>query len=317
MKLLLLSASVLLSITSATRAQGPPSTDDVKAAVTKSLPFLETEGLGWMKARKCIACHHSAFMLWSHGAAAEKGIEVDAAKTTEWARQSLDLLLSIKKELDKKKSGSVEGSHLFLGLSHSGAKMPDDAAPFLAGVLDQAQKKEGFWKYEGQPLKRPDHENNETTTMWAILALGTLEKAAPELVKNRALAEEWLKEAKPGDSNEAQAARLLLAHRQGLKDKVGEMRAALLKQQNADGGWSWTKDRPSEPFATGQTLYALGTTGAIDAAAVGKARAFLLKGQQEDGSWKSPSRKPGGGFNSIANYWGSAWATLGLTATLP
>src|SRR4051794_32607672 len=44
----------------------------VRQAVGRSLVFLEKEGLAWMKERKCIACHHGAFMLWSHNEARQR-----------------------------------------------------------------------------------------------------------------------------------------------------------------------------------------------------------------------------------------------------
>jgi hypothetical protein len=79
-----------------------------------------------------------------------------------------------------------------------------------------------------------------------------------------------------------------------------------------------TKERPSEAFATGQSLYALGRAG-VDGkdAAFQRAWAFLAATQKPGGSWQLPSRKPNVKDNPIAVYWGTAWATIGLARTVP
>ncbi|HVE39860.1 MAG TPA: prenyltransferase/squalene oxidase repeat-containing protein [Planctomycetota bacterium] len=62
----------------------------VRAAVSRSLPHLEKEGVAWMKERNCLSCHHVPFLLWSHRIAQSKGIPLDADKLatwTEWARK--------------------------------------------------------------------------------------------------------------------------------------------------------------------------------------------------------------------------------------
>ena len=91
------------------------------------------------------------------------------------------------------------------------------------------------------------------------------------------------------------------------------------ERQNADGGWSQTKDMPSDAWATGQALYALGHAGfrAADDPAVARAHVFLKQTQREDGSWPMTSRpdKPGGtGAKNLVPITGagSAWAVLGL-----
>ncbi len=62
----------------------------VRAAVSRSLPYLEKDGVAWMKGRNCLSCHHVPFLLWSHRLAQSKGIPLDAEKLaawTEWSRK--------------------------------------------------------------------------------------------------------------------------------------------------------------------------------------------------------------------------------------
>ena len=70
----------LCCMATAARADDPAQVNDtaVRDAVSRSLPFLEKEGVAWMKNRGCITCHHVPFLLWSHRAAQAQGLAVDA-----------------------------------------------------------------------------------------------------------------------------------------------------------------------------------------------------------------------------------------------
>lgn len=62
--------------------------DPVRAAVERSLPFLEKEGLAWIEKRGCNSCHVVPFLLWSHEEARAKGIPVDLKKLAGWKEWS-------------------------------------------------------------------------------------------------------------------------------------------------------------------------------------------------------------------------------------
>jgi hypothetical protein len=109
----------------------------------------------------------------------------------------------------------------------------------------------------------------------------------------------------------------------------------LLEQQEADGGWSQTRDivsyslkdydgkktgpapakaekRPSDAMATGQTLYALSMAG-LDPQhpALQRALAYLIRTQTKDGSWRVPIRSQKNSGTALSHY-GTGWAALGL-----
>ena len=125
----------------------------------------------------------------------------------------------------------------------------------------------------------------------------------------------WLTANSKAESQLDLSWRILLGHER--KSSVDQ----LLKRQNADGGWSQTKEMASDAYATGQAVYALVSRGGIDnsAPAILKARDFLAKTQKADGSWPMTSRPPnnGNGKTGAGNLEpitvaGSAWAVLGL-----
>ena len=68
-----------------------------------------------MNQRKCIACHHGAFLLWSHNEARKHGFPVDAKKLDAWTTQALGLYLAGEKDALKKRNGCVETTNMLLG----------------------------------------------------------------------------------------------------------------------------------------------------------------------------------------------------------
>ena len=76
----------LCSMIAAVQADDPAPVSDtaVRDAVSRSLPFLEEEGVAWMKDRRCMSCHHVPFLLWSHRSAQAQGFTVDSQKLAGW-----------------------------------------------------------------------------------------------------------------------------------------------------------------------------------------------------------------------------------------
>jgi hypothetical protein len=99
------------------------------------------------------------------------------------------------------------------------------------------------------------------------------------------------------------------------------MKLLLKTRQNADGGWSQTKDMASDAWVTGQALYAIAHAGIKShGAVIARAHAFLIQTQRPDGSRPMTSRptKPGGeGSGNLIPITGagSAWAVLGLVSS--
>lgn len=312
-----LAAVLLAGPLAAASAPGPV---EVRRSVERGLEFLAKEGTAWMRERKCIACHHAAFMLWGHNEARLCGVPVDAAKLGAWTDQTLGLYLAQEKDHKDKKNGAVEAMNLLLGQvtpnAADGKKRP--GLEKVAALLANAQLADGHFKYEGQGQKRPDREADEATTLWAVVALTSLEKEGPLYTKARQRAQAWLKTALVGEGTEPSALRLVLETQFGDPAKVKNLADELIARQNPDGSWSWAKGWPSDPFATGQALYALARAGrGVAEPAVQRAWKFLVENQRPDGSWYAPTKKPTGRTNPIACYWGSAWATIGLCRTLP
>src|SRR3954447_4760300 len=76
----------LCSTIAAVRAddRAPVGDTAVRAAVSRSLSFLEKEGVAWMKDHGCMSCHHVPLLLWSHRSAQAQGFRLDSQKLAGW-----------------------------------------------------------------------------------------------------------------------------------------------------------------------------------------------------------------------------------------
>src|SRR5262249_31687795 len=102
-------------------------------------------------------------------------------------------------------------TQLLLGRGY-GARETLNAA-FVASTADlitRWQEPDGIWKAAGQlPSRRwPRDTADQTTTMWTLLALGTLDKPAPHIQRAMALAVGAAKKGKPDKNHEWLVARL-------------------------------------------------------------------------------------------------------------
>lgn len=115
----------------------------VREAVSRSLPFLEKEGVAWMNERGCMSCHHVPFLLWSHRAAQSHGVAVDDKKLAEWDEWTQKDSLSHRNlfRLQNYDLGKVEA-----------AKLPDAVKEKLKPLIELPFKTEGEFLAKLTPL---------------------------------------------------------------------------------------------------------------------------------------------------------------------
>jgi hypothetical protein len=88
------------------------------------------------------------------------------------------------------------------------------------------------------------------------------------------------------------------------EEVAGKVARYLVSQQQQDGGWGFTADT-SDPFATGQTVYALRQAGFTEEdSPVSRGIKWLVSHQKQDGGW-------GAGGSGKAE---ALWAVLGLVS---
>jgi len=291
--------------------------DDVRAVITKSLPYIEQEGVSWINKKDCVSCHRVSFMTWALDEASRHGFEVAPETTAKWQKWSREKSISKREKTDE-----LVGAKNLEGLSQivwSERNRIDDSTPQLVSLIVAGQDEDGSWKAGGQlpSQKRPAAETSAVSTAWNALALGS-GKPTEEAQAARSRALEFLSKQSDGVSTEWYVSRLLLAAQTPDGD-VDEWRKKLLEQQHDDGGWGWLVKDESDALATGMAVYGLMSTGTTaDDPAIRKAVALMCSTQNENGTWSVRGTKKNrkSKIAETATYWGTCWATIGLMATL-
>lgn len=316
--------SLLLSVPAADADQ--PTAEQLRAAVQRSVPYLESRGQEWIEERNCVSCHQVPYMLWSLRSAQEHGLKLDEAKlreTFDWAADIKHFAADVDDvKFDEKDTAGRNVDTLYTLLLARGdspnAEIPAWANSFESYLVG-LQQKDGSWKPCGQlpGQRRPVPETTVVATIWALLAL---DKSAPrdELKKKVEAARNLFDKAKPGQSAEWWAVRLMFERRFGDAQQADALLAQLKKLQHEDGGWGWLVSEDSDALATGIVLYALRHEQDVGPV-VGRAQKFLLATQQKNGSWRVPStlQRFNGAEKPTSTYLGTAWAAIGILNTLP
>ncbi len=64
----------MLSLVQGLSADEAATTDaEVRAAITRSLPFIEANGNAWINEKKCVSCHRVGMMTWTFTEAVRAG----------------------------------------------------------------------------------------------------------------------------------------------------------------------------------------------------------------------------------------------------
>jgi hypothetical protein len=212
---------------------------------------------------------------------------------------------------------------VYFALGLEADPQPDDVVQaglkLLLSTVKADQLDNGSWA--AWPETRPPIFGKSDESMTALATLALLPAAAGDdaakAARDRGI--QWLAETKTDDDPQSIVLRLVLWCRLGRPaDEWEPLVRRIRERQNADGGWSQSREMTSDAWATGQALYALAHAGIKpDDPAVVRAHRFLITAQRDDGSWPMTSRttKPGGeGCKSLVPITGagSAWAVLGL-----
>ena len=301
-----------------------------KRAIQRGLVFLEQDVAKWRKERTCATCHHGTMTVWAFSEAKSQGYDIKPevfADVLAWTKQRL---ANIDKPRDTRPGWSMVNSPA-LNLAVMAQAIPKQAAlspdelKQIAGHLLRHQEADGSWAWSSAPAANrppPFFESDEVATLLGRIALRPHLPADPqeksEIRESYDKATTWLAKTEPTQTTQSLA--YLLFQDVVARKKPEELQPqidALLKRQNADGGWGQVKDAASDAYGTGQALYFLTIAGvAQDRPEIKRGVEFLLSTQQEDGSWPMTRRGHAGvtpgPFVVPIIYFGSAWGTLGL-----
>jgi Squalene-hopene cyclase N-terminal domain len=237
-------------------APPPPTPQDARAAVRRSLPYVEKVATAWMRERKCNSCHNVTFLVWSHNEAAARGFDVDRKKLGEWTKWSLADSLSDRfwfqlrpRALASLKADGVPDA-LLGKLKPLEGKTYVTRADYLRAV-EEAVGREGLAAHQDRLVKAATLPNNGGgPDTLAQLLLGRAGSGADE----------------------------------GERESYAAVRALLLEWQEPDGSWRaqgqlpglrWAGEAEMHEATTMWGVLALGAGDPTDKAAVrGRERAL-------------------------------------------
>ncbi len=310
-------AVLIWAIAADTGDDSSVSTETMRGAVERSLPYLARVGAEWIAEKKCNSCHVVPLLVWSHNEALARGFDVDRKKLSEWSNWAVDDALKTTKPSER--SGADALALILLGRRSENEPTADNDNQKVRSLLLDWQEPDGSWHAQKQfkGLRWTDVEMHEATTMWCLLALMQDDASDERTVVRRERALSFLRKESEAKTVASVALPLLLAHRLGDAGRVRAISRELISRQNDDGGWGWMRESESEAFSTGQALYALTIVEPDNRDVSERALRFLLTTQQEDGSWhvESLGREPTN--LNVYPYWGTAWATIAILQSLP
>jgi hypothetical protein len=282
----------------------PPTPEHARKAIERGLAFLQSDAAKWRKEKTCATCHHGTMTVWALAEAKRDGFPVAAdtwADTVKWTKERLK---NIDAPRDTREGWKMVNSPaVYLATMAQAVPGQDALSPSelkqIAGHLLRHQESDGSWAWSLAPPKNrppPFFESDEVVTLLATMALAPHvpadAKEKSDVRDGRVKAAAWLAKNKPSDTTQAAAIRLLARSRAGESAQALQKDIdAFLQRQNKDGGWKQLGSRPSDAYATGQSIYILNLVGVgSDRPEIQRARAFLLATQKDDGSWPMKSR---------------------------
>lgn len=312
----------------------PTTISKPQQAINKAIAFINDDAAKWRKEHECATCHHGTLTVWVLTEAKRRGDAIDAEYYVEMVNWTKERLNRIDLPRDSRPGWSMMNTPaLYLALlaqvlPEQQAITPEDVQRISDHLL-RHQEADGSWAWSSAPAKNrppPWFESDEVATLLAVMALKEPAHAdsPPSPIRvSREQALAWLTKVEPTGTTQAAVFRLWAKARGDVADATlpAEIEQ-FLARQNVDGGWSQVPDRPSDAYATGQSLYVLNQIGVpSERKEIQRGVAFLVDQQREDGSWPMTRRgHPGvtpGEFIVPITYFGSAWATLGLLRSVP
>jgi ankyrin repeat protein len=298
----------------------------IKAAIEKSLPLLQSCGPTFFTRAGCVACHQQAVTSLAVAEAGKHGIKVDE----ETEREQVHITAVIGKTYRERylqradnPAGSPSGiGYMALGLAAAGFA-GDDGTDAMIVELAGRQQLDGSWTAFSH---RPPLEYSRIAN--GALAIRSMQLYAPPGLKSSIeghirRAARWLASAKPNNTTDHIFRLLGLAWAGGFGEEVKAEIQSLLNAQNEDGGWSQFSTLASDAYVSGQALWALHLAGIEPShAAYQRGVDYLVHIQLPDGSWHVKTRvfpfQPyfESGFPHGPDQWISATATGFAAVTL-
>jgi ankyrin repeat protein len=331
---------VIFALTAAHAEEGMPYTPParklagdrpVAVAVERGTALLQRSATEFFTQSGCVGCHHQPVASLAAAAARGAGIHVDDAASGSYVKMieggSRFFQQPMLERIDT--GGLTDGPIWQLTSLAAEHYAPTPLTDILVAYVANFQRHDGSW-WNGGVARAPLEEGRIIRAAMAVRVMqlfGTLAMKA-DFDRRIALARSYLNSAKAA-TNDDMAMQLAGLHWAGVaSEKLRGLAKPLIAAQRSDGGWAQNANLDSDPYATGESLYALQEAGVLKPSdpAYQKGVKFLLANQCEDGSWYVRSRAPKfqpyfqSGFPFEHDQWissaGTSWAVRALSAAV-
>ena len=314
-------------VVAALRSAGASDSALTKASVEKALALLQHSGSEFSRISGCYSCHHQSLVQIALGVARAHGVGVDETAARQQVEATMKVLSGVSAQAlrnrDRIPDVPIAVSYALLGLSAE-RRQADATTAAMASVIAAWQSDDGAF-YPLPAMRPPIEADAFTATALSLRALQLYGVSTDERV---AKAAHWLRIATPRTTQERAMQLLGLTWAHAPAEDIEASAAALLTEQQHDGGWAQLPTLETDAYATGQALVALQTAGhAVSSSAYRRGVGYLLRTQFPDGSWLVRSRtfpvQPlrDSGFPHEKHQWisaaGTSWAAMALALTLP
>jgi squalene cyclase len=292
---------VEIGATMASADEPAVSQDQLRTAITRSLPLLMKAAVGHRENRKnCFACHNQGVPIFALTAAKAKGFEIDEGELATQLQFTADFLAKNREQYlqGKGQGGQADTAGYALATLAAGDWKPDENTAAVTEYLLQRHQDQDHWTNNSN---RPPTEASSFTTSY--VALRGLAAFAPAEQKERTDARvkqvrEWLLKATPKETEDRVFRLLALKQVESPQADIEAATKELLAKQQDDGGWAQLDSgeleaaTKSDAYATGTALVALHQAGGLPTSdpAYQRGLRYLLKAQLDDGSWHVISR---------------------------
>ena len=299
----------------------------VRDSVERALTLLEKSSPEFIKVSGCVSCHNQSIPQMAVAIAKTRGIRTDSAMWDKQAKAVVAFFKPLREPFMTGKSGipdpAITIPYFLLGLNAAGHK-PDGTTEAMAHMVSTQQRPDGSFTYIGA---RPPMESSPVSaTALSVRAIQLFGENRNELIEK---AREYLRTVKTSTTEEHTMKLLGLMWTNADPSDIKSAADVLIAQQRPDGGWSQLPTLETDAYATGQALYALMESNAIQTAGkeYQKGVAYLLRTQRPDGSWLVRSRSvpfqpyKESGFPHGKDQWisaaGTGWSAMALAMGLP
>jgi len=264
-------------------------------AVEYGVALLQRTSTEFFQQSGCVGCHHQAFTTMAVVAARAGGVPVNDAAAEEHVKMMEGQWTGVQEAvLLRIDIGGMQDNEMYSLLAMAAARYPSNAiTDTMAAYVAAVQRRDGAWRLGGEARVPLEYSAvSRTAVAMHTLQLYGSPAQRPDFDRRIARAREFLLGAKASTTDELAMQLAGLAWAGAARDKVREVGRTLVACQRSDGGWAGNRNLPSDPYATGQSLWALRESGTLTASdpAYQRGVKYLLGTQWTDGSWYVRSR---------------------------